>query len=156
VMVSPSEMPPKDQLTESPPTSAFDTTPIDLFPRPPTADRRAASPRVRVASAPTQQPWSPNLAPRQSEPPTLEDFVSPSPATRSRAYPNSVSLRRGFVPLSRGDKFATAMSRTPFCDCSGGRATGTEAHTLALVFVRLTSAQLFSMIPQGCRRAPRC
>jgi hypothetical protein len=71
-----------------PPISAFGTTPIGLFPRPPTADRRAASPRIRAASLPTQRPSIPKFAMPQSEPPILEDIAAPSPATRSRAYPH--------------------------------------------------------------------
>jgi hypothetical protein len=86
----------------SPPTSAFGTTLTGLFLRPPTADRRAASPRIRAASLPTPRSSPPNFATPQSEPPALEDIGAPSPATRSRAYPHLRLLRRGFVPLSRG------------------------------------------------------
>jgi hypothetical protein len=88
------------RLTESLPTSAFGTTPIGLFPRPRTADRRAASPRPRATSPPTQRPSFPNFGTPQSEPPTLRDIAAPNPATRSRACVASVSLGRGFVPLS--------------------------------------------------------
>jgi hypothetical protein len=75
----------KDEDAVSPPTSAFGTTLIGLFPRPPTADRRAASPRLRAASLPTQRPSPPSFAMPQSGPPTLGDIAAPSPATRSRA-----------------------------------------------------------------------
>jgi hypothetical protein len=88
-------------LTESLPTSAFGTTPIGLFPRPPTADRRAASPRPRASSPPTRRPSSPSFGTPQSEPPILRDIAAPNPAIRSRACLASVSLGRGFVPLSR-------------------------------------------------------
>jgi hypothetical protein len=74
----------------------------------------------------------------------------------------SVSLRRGFVPLSRRRQARlTQMSQSPCRDCSEGRATGSgppvdgrrglPSHQ---AIVRLTSAQLFSMIPQGCHQAP--
>jgi hypothetical protein len=73
------------RLTESPPTSASGTKLIDLFLRPRTADRRAASPRIRAASLPTQRPSPPNFAMPQSESLTLEDIAAPNPATHSRA-----------------------------------------------------------------------
>jgi hypothetical protein len=92
-------------------TSAFGTTPIGLFPRPPTADRRAASPRIRAASPPTRRPSSPNFATLQSEPPTLRDIAAPNLATRSRECLTSVSVKHGFVPLSRRRQ-APSMERS--------------------------------------------
>src|SRR6516225_8225306 len=94
------------RLPESPPTAAFGTTPIGLFPRPPTADQRAASPRPRATSPPTRRPSSPSFGTPQSEPPTLRDIAAPNLAIRSRACLASVSLGRGFVPLSRRTQFA--------------------------------------------------
>jgi hypothetical protein len=89
------------RLTESLPTSAFGTTPIGLFPRPPTADRRASSPRPRASPPPMPRPSSPSFGKLQSEPPILGDIAAPNLATRSRACLTSVSPRHGFVPLSR-------------------------------------------------------
>src|SRR6516164_4307863 len=61
-------------LAESLLTCAFGTMSIGLSPRPPAADRRAASRRIRAASPPTQRLSSPDFARLQSEPPTLQDI----------------------------------------------------------------------------------
>jgi hypothetical protein len=50
---------------------------------------------------PTRQPSSPSFATPQSEPPTLQDIAAPSPATRSREYPQLRVAETRFVPLSR-------------------------------------------------------
>ena len=120
------------RLTESLSTSAFGTMPIDLSPRPPTADLRAASPRICAASPPTQRPSSPNFATLQSEPPTLLDIAAPNLATRSRACLTSVSLRHGFVPVSRRRQAAIDRDAPGFRRGAGrGRLAGVDGPPFA-------------------------
>jgi hypothetical protein len=88
-------------LTKSLPTSACGTTPMAYshgLPWPTDAPPRLG---LAPASPPTRRPSSPSFGTPQSEPPTLRDIAAPNPAIRSRACLASVSLGRGFVPLSR-------------------------------------------------------
>jgi hypothetical protein len=79
-----------------------------------------ALPRLSLAPLPLQR-GDPRLSfgTLQSEPPTLRDIAAPNPAIRSRACLASVSLGRGFVPLSRRTQLARWSGpelRRPNCD----------------------------------------
>jgi hypothetical protein len=97
------------RFTWRPPISAFGTRPIGLFPRPPMADRHAASPRVRASSL---QLANPRLQVSQRRNLSLQPskiLPHPVPPLALVNILNSASLRLGLSHHPDRDKLALCL-----------------------------------------------